>query len=152
MPQKPQEPMIRSAYMKPLRVTVDFSNSPSLAKQSFKDECDINKIMRRYEKTGVVDHLNKFNGDYGSFLGFEDYHTSMNQILAAEEAFMALPAKVRARFNHSPAEFLQFAQNADNHEEMVELGLARRGEPEEPANPPQELAEKAPDEPAPEAP
>src|SRR6185369_4770159 len=30
----------------------------SMTKQSFKDECDINNIVRRFEATGIVDHIN----------------------------------------------------------------------------------------------
>lgn len=31
--------------------------TPSLTKQSFKDECDINQIVAKFEKTGLVNHL-----------------------------------------------------------------------------------------------
>ena len=41
----------------------------SMTKQSFADECDINNIMKRYIKDGVVNHLNTYQGNYGDFTG-----------------------------------------------------------------------------------
>lgn len=100
--------------------------------QSFKKECDINEIMRKYERQGILSHVNKYGGQYGDFVSAPDYHTAMNVMMEAEEMFGALPAKVRAKFANDPAAFLEFAQNPDNLEEMRELGLARRSESELP--------------------
>ena len=102
----------------------------SLAKQSFQKECDINNIMRKFEKTGQIPHLNNHTGGYGNYIGFEDYHTSLNKILAADEAFASLPAKVRTKFQNDPAHFLEFAQNPENLNEMREMGLAPPAPPE----------------------
>lgn len=98
---------------------------PGRTKQSFAEESNINIIMRRYEKTGVLDHFNRHQGDYGNFLNAPDYHTALNGIRAAETAFMELPAGVRSKFQNNPAAFLDFVQNPDNLEEMVEMGLAK---------------------------
>lgn len=113
----------RTAYDEPAKCSFA-TVGPSLAKQSFKDECDINGIMSKYERTGIVTHRNRFDGSYGDFIGFDDYHKSMNSILEAQEAFASLPATIRKRFSHDASEFLAFAQNPDNLEEMVSLGLA----------------------------
>ncbi len=107
------------------RVQLSFEGQVSLTKQASKDETDINWIMARFEKTGLLDHLNTHQGEYGDFIGFEDYHTSMNRIRDAEVAFATIPAKVRAHFNNDAAEFLRIAQDPDQHDLMVELGLAR---------------------------
>ncbi len=106
-----------------VRVAKHFTGT-SLAKQSFKEECDINTIMRKYEKSGLIAHLNKHQGQYGNFIGFQDYHASQNQILEARESFATIPAKIRAKFNNDPATFLEFAQNPDNLDQMIEMGLA----------------------------
>jgi len=98
--------------------------------QSFKDESNINLIMAKYAKTGLLDHLNTHQGDYGNFIGYEDYHTSMNQIREAEAAFSTIPSKIRERFGNDPGQFLTFVQNPDNVDEMVEMGLARKAPPE----------------------
>ena len=38
---------------------------PGRTRQSMRDECDINAIMRKYIKTGAIDHVNKYSGEYG---------------------------------------------------------------------------------------
>jgi len=97
---------------------------PSLTKQSFANECNINHIMKKFQKSGLVDHLNENKGEYGNYIGYEDYHTSMNKILAADIAFSSIPSSIRANFNNDPAKFLEFAQNPENLDELIEMGLA----------------------------
>ena len=94
-----------------------------------KAECDINNIMRKFEKSGIVDHLSKYDGRYGQFIGAPEYHEAMNQVAEAAEMFMEIPAKIRKRFNNDPAEFLEFVQNEDNRDELVSMGLARAPTP-----------------------
>lgn len=101
-------------------------SKPSRTKQSFRDECDINSIMSKWQKHGVLTHLNRFEGSYGDFISAEDYHTSMNQCVAANDAFMSLPSKLRERFLNDPARFLSFVQDPGNRDEMMELGLLRK--------------------------
>ena len=48
----------------------------------------------------------------------------MNVIRAAEEAFNAMPAEVRDRFQNDPGRFLEFANDASNYEEALKMGLA----------------------------
>lgn len=99
---------------------------PGRTKQSFADETNINIIMAKYEKTRMLDHLNKHEGSYGNFIAAPDYHTAMNQIREAGETFMEIPATIRAQFGNDPAQFLAFVQNPDNAEEMIKMGLLRR--------------------------
>lgn len=114
---------------------VQLHPGPGRTKQSFADESNINIIMKRYEKTGMLDHLNRFDGQYGDFIEAPDYHTAMNAIREAGELFMTIPAGVRAKFENDPAKFLAFVQDEKNHEEMVEMGLARQKLVEPPPEP-----------------
>ena len=100
---------------------------PSLAQQHMKDECDINVIVERF---GVTGHLPQtpIEPSYGDFSGVGDYHTALNAVRAADEAFMSLPAALRVKFDHDPNVLLQFLQNEDNRAEAIELGLID-GEP-----------------------
>lgn len=104
-----------------------FAN-PSRTKQSFRDECDINMIMKRFKKNMGVEYLSRFqgyvDGQFGDFSGVVDYRSAIEQVSQARGVFDALPAKVRSRFSNDPAEFLDFCQNPANVDEMVELGLA----------------------------
>lgn len=95
--------------------------------QSFKDECDVNLIMKRFERTGVLDHLNVFEGSYGDFTELPtSYHEAVNQVIAAQDMFMTIPARIRAMFDNDPGKFLAFAEDPENAERMIELGLARQ--------------------------
>lgn len=126
------------------------SDKPSLTKRSFKNECDINIIMSKFEKTGLISHHNAQQGQYGNFIGAPDYHHAMNLIIQANEMFASLPSKIRARFNNDPSEFLSFAQDPENTEEMIKLGLKHAEKPAEPplaqagGQPPQNPANPAP--------
>lgn len=111
-------------------VTLDASKD-GRTKQSFADESNINTIMKKYEATGMLDHLNKHDGQYANFIAAPDYHTAMNAIRDAGEMFMEIPATIRAKFDNDPAQFLKFVQDPDNLDEMREMGLAHRA-PEQP--------------------
>jgi phage internal scaffolding protein len=45
--------------------------------------------------------------------------------MAAQDSFLALPAKVRARFDNDPALFVDFASDEANRDELKALGLLR---------------------------
>jgi len=100
---------------------------PSLAQQHMKDECDINIIVERFGVTGQLP-VTPIEPSYGDFSGVSDYHTALNKIKAADEAFMALPAKLRAKFDHDPNALLNFLENEANKDEAIQLGLID-GEP-----------------------
>jgi phage internal scaffolding protein len=100
---------------------------PSLAQQHMKDECDINVIVERFGVTGELPSA-PVPPSYGDFSGVSDYHTAINAVRASEEAFMALPAKIRARFDHDPNALLQFLNDPINRNEAIEIGLID-GEP-----------------------
>ena len=121
----PEKPRFKTAYGKNPRVKTK-NTLPSRTKQSFKDETDINFIMRKFEKTGMLEHRNEHQGNYGDYTNFEDYQTSMNSILAAQEAFASVPSRIRKEFDNDPATFLRFVQNPENVDKMIEMGLATR--------------------------
>jgi len=97
---------------------------PSLTVQDAKNECDVNQILSRYMKTGVLDHTKMAPPQFGDWSHIPDYQESMNRVLSAQTTFNKLPAKIREKFNNDPSLFLNFAVNPANLPEMVELGLA----------------------------
>ena len=121
------EIVVRGPYDPVIHPGVSFQDEVSMTEQSHLKACDINNIMKRYEKTGLLDHVNTYGGNYGDFTFAEDYHTSLNKILAADEMFMSIPAEIRAKFANDPAEFLNFVHDPSNAEELVKLGLANPG-------------------------
>ncbi len=103
--------------------------------QSFANECDVNNIMAKYEKTGLIDHMNTHQGQYGHFVDVQDYQSAMNQVIEAREAFMSLPSSLRSRFANDPHEFLQFVNDPANDDEMRDMGLLPSEATEEPLTP-----------------
>lgn len=97
---------------------------PSRVQPQFQTESDINVVMKQFERTGMLPSGRTDPPHYGDFTSYSDYHTSMNQIMQAQAGFMELPAPVRLRFNNDPGEFIDFAEDPDNFDEMVEMGLA----------------------------
>ena len=95
----------------------------SLTQQQFKEESDINTIVDRFLKSGVLPTAASMP-QYVDYEGVFDFQSAMNVVRQADENFMRLDAKVRARFNNSPQAFLEFFANPDNAEEAVRLGLA----------------------------
>jgi len=95
----------------------------SLTQQQFRDESDINNIVDRFMKTGhLPDPVSM--PQYVDYEGVFDFQSAMNVVRQADENFMRMDAKVRARFHNSPQEFLEFFADPANTEEAVRLGLA----------------------------
>lgn len=107
------------------RVQLEF-NDPSLTLQSFSAQCDIRNIMAQYKRTGIVTHISNARELIGDFTDIPDYQESLNKVILAEEAFNALPAKMRERFNNDPAKLIAFCMDESNRDEAIILGLIDR--------------------------
>lgn len=99
--------------------------TPTLTKQSMRDQCDANAIMRKWQSTGVVEHIMKSQPTYGDFSNVGDYLESFTRIQSAEDGFMALPSELRARCGNDPAEFVKFMNDPTNAAELRTLGLGK---------------------------
>lgn len=114
---------------------VSFVGDPGKTDQSQAEECDVNRIVDRFMKTGVLPGTDA-QAIYGDFSSPVDLQQALEIVNRAEEQFGSLTAQVRKRFNNDPAEFLAFCSDPGNGEEMVRLGLAeRRAEGEVEADP-----------------
>lgn len=96
---------------------------PSLAVQSEKDSCDINLIVDKYSRTGLMTNIRTDQPMYGDFTSAVDFHEAFAQIQKAEESFMELPAKVRSWFDNDPGKLIDFLQDEKNRQEAYDLGL-----------------------------
>lgn len=115
--------MFRSAYSDKPRVKFATVGA-SRTKQAMKQECDINFIVDRYRRTGVLQHVKESPGSYGDFEAME-YQEALNTVMKAQSDFNALPSAVRNRFANEPALFLEFIRDPANIEEAQKLGLLR---------------------------
>ena len=119
--------MVRSAYMFDTdavsKETALDTGEDAVTQQCFKDECDINILLAKFAVTGQLPE----NVRVPQYLDFEeafDFQSSMNVIRAAEEAFNAMPAEVRDRFQNDPGRSLECANDASNYDEALKMGLA----------------------------
>jgi phage internal scaffolding protein len=119
-------PFLRTPYNYDTNAASDESGlaceEPTLAQQHFKDECDINNILRQFNITGNLPEA-PLSPRYGDFSGIMDYHSALNAVIAAEDGFMALPADLRARFQNDPENLISFLDDESNRDEAIKLGL-----------------------------
>lgn len=121
-------------YRPHARVTLDCGED-LITKQSHKDECDIHNILRQYQRTGMITHIQARQGQFLDLPSDIDFQTSLQLIKQAEDAFAALPAKVRDRFHNDPERFLSAFYDPQLREELREMGLLRNAPPDTPAPP-----------------
>lgn len=104
---------------------------PSRTKQQFKDECDINNIIKSFKVTRQISHM-RANMEQGAYMDLPDpldFQESLNVVLAAEASFATLPAKVRERFGNDPQGFLAFMADPANQDEIIKMGLGTDNRP-----------------------
>ncbi len=89
-------------------------------KQSFKDECDINRILNRAQKTGTISHLANRGGEYGDFSSF-DFFDAQTKLAKAREIFDELPSEMRREFENTPAKFFEFCNDPANVDRLAEV-------------------------------
>ena len=103
---------------------------PSMTQQSFKDDCNINKIIERFKVTG---RLGDQDSDPTLLPSFDDFSSgsarslqnALNKVVEARELFDSLPSALRERFGYSPVALLRFLGDSKNRDEAVRLGLVR---------------------------
>ncbi|WNK13601.1 MAG: internal scaffolding protein [Microvirus sp.] len=116
-------------------VSGQFNDEPSLAQQSFCEECDINTIVRRFGLTGELPS-GPVLPQFGDFSGIGDYQAALDVVSQAQEAFLRVPAHIRATFNHDPGAFVDFCSDSANLPQIRAMGLAPvLSEPAEPVAP-----------------
>lgn len=135
------------------RVQLSMEGSTSRTQQSFKEECDVNRIMAKFRKTGEINHLNEHNPSYGDFATGLDFHTAQLAVADAQADFDSLSARIRAKMDNDPAKLLAFVADPENLEEARELGLIAPAPPA-PVDPSPQgaAASEAPASPSPAAP
>lgn len=111
---------------------------PSLTRQEFLDESDVNNIINSYQTDGILP-TTRPDGTYADFTdpALQDYQHAQNLVLQAQYDFQRLPARVRERFGNDPASLILFVQDPANQKEAFELGLLREDykSPSEPPTP-----------------
>ncbi len=89
-------------------------------KQAFRDETDINQILKRAQKTGTISHLAKHEGRYADFSGY-DFFQNQLMLVRGREMFDDLPSEIRSEFDQSPAAFFEYVNDPENKDRLGEL-------------------------------
>lgn len=111
--------------------TATHNKEPSMTRQEFAEECDINTLMKKFDSAvgqgpgGLPNQRDPaamfyadFTGMPGSLLEYQQY------MFDAEKAFMSLPAVVRKEFANDPYQFAEFAGDPENIGQLRTWGLA----------------------------
>lgn len=116
--------------------TVVYNSEPSLTRQEFADECDINSIMARYNAhvVGGPGNLPPRDPQYIDFTEMpQDLMGYLHFMQETENAFMSLPAIVRKEFDNDPHRFVEYASDPASLDQMRSWGLAPPAKVPEPS-------------------
>lgn len=126
-----------SVMEKRLQTTLDASG-PVLTDQSWLKSQDINNIMKKYQKTGVLPetraHLAQYL-DVSEVPSLEDAH---DMVMEARSMFMELPSDVRKLMDNDPTKLYDYCKDPKNQEFLIKRGVLDKIETQR-----QEVAEVA---------
>ena len=94
-------------------VTVSFDPDDNYTKQSFKDECDINNIVNKFEH-GVVPITNPLEPQYGEAPVME-LKEALDTVFGVRGEFAELDAQQRALFNNQEENYFDFLADPDGY-------------------------------------
>lgn len=115
--------IFRTAYSGPVKSQFN-TVGESMTQQHFAQEADIGNIIRKHDRTGLIEHVARGVAQYGDYTQVNEYRESLDIVNSATDSFMELPSDIRAKFHNDPGEFFEFATDPKNAEKMVQLGLA----------------------------
>ena len=84
------EMKVKNAYSTPLKIAYEAGTGS--AEQSHGKACNINNIVNKFQKTGVLEHQNKHEARYDDITG-QDFETMMNIVANARSMFEDLPSR-----------------------------------------------------------
>jgi len=93
----------------------------TVTEQHHAKTCNINYIIGKYQKTGLVDHINRHQGKYGDVSG-ADFDRAMQLVTEQETVFAELPSTVRAHYDNDVVKYLEHVNTeagALQHENLL---------------------------------
>lgn len=112
----------RTAYDEP-RSYVFNTEGESLTQQHFQEECDIINIIKRHDRNGIIEHVQRGRARYGDFSNVHDYREALDLVKDAQVEFMNIPSNIRKQFDNDPGKFYEFVSNPDNKDELIKMGF-----------------------------
>lgn len=100
------------------------NEEPTKTQQQYKEQVDVNNIMKKYKKTGSITHLrNAANGVYMDLTQIPSYEEALMQIEKAQRAFEEIPSHIRLKFNNDPSQLISYLKDPSNLQEAITYGL-----------------------------
>ena len=118
----------QTAYGEKVKVQ-SINDDPTMTKQALKDDADVNKIIKKYNRVDLMKQAYELEAIYGE-IDSQDLQEAMNKVIAAEQAFEQVPSEIREQFGNDPGRWIDYATNKENLEQMRAWGFAPRKEPE----------------------
>jgi len=100
--------------------------------QEQKDSTDINNILERYQRTGLIDHVQKHEPQYGEFAAY-DFQANQNMIARINQTFEELPSSTRKEFDNNVENFMEFIATQENIDDMKDGVIGNETPVEKPA-------------------
>ena len=109
------------------RIQVVFKDK-SRTFQEFKNDADINNIMKKYKPKDLFSLLAARGAPqtFADWSDVPDYREAAEIVLSVQEHFMSLPSDVRKKFDNDPESFIRFMSDEKNSDEAYRLGLAQK--------------------------
>lgn len=107
----------------------DNPKAVSRTQQHFLKETNINSIMAKFKKSGLLTNpltQSTIMPQFGDFTNISDYQTLQNKLASINSYFENLPAETRREFDNDPQKLMQFVSNPENKEKAIKLGLLSR--------------------------
>ena len=118
------------------------NNEPSKTDLSYAEDADINNIIYKYTKTGIIDNVAKVRGVFADVSDIPGLLEGAERIQEARDMFMLLPAQVRSEFKNDVVQFYNTLVDPNKVDYLVELGLLKKkkgaAQPEPAPTPPAE--------------
>lgn len=85
--------------------------------------CNINNIMKKYLKTGVIEHWNQRKPEFGDFSQAVDLQAAIQLVDSAQEEFLKLSSEVRNVAKNDPVLLLQLLATEQGTEALKAAGM-----------------------------
>lgn len=123
----------RKAY-DPHKKYVFNTEGESLTQQHLKEECEVINIIKKHDRNGIIEHVQRGQARYGDFSEVADYREALDLVRDAQEEFMTIPSDIRKKFDNDPGKFYQFVSDPDNKDELIKMGFINPKDVAEPSS------------------
>lgn len=114
------------------RVSISFDPAENKTVGYYKDECDLNLVMKKFRNLSDVMRSYDASGFvYDDFSNVTDYRTSIERMREANEVFSQMPSDLRAHFNNDIATFLDKVHDESSKEILKKHNFLRQSTSQE---------------------